>query len=253
MTDDEDRTQEIRRDTGRAQSSDRPGQRTGNTPPFGAPAAPPQRPQGPAQGGYQQPAQQARPGYRPGPGYQQAPQSTAPYGAPMLPADRGSGGFPAALVGAVVAALVAVATSFAGYQTMLHDVSHDSQTVTGFFTSRLVLLPWPGVGNGDQKTAFLTGLVIVLVVALLLMMVAAMSTRAGTGAFGLFLGAWMTVVLAGAAAAPATAAIWMSGQLPSGYLAGSISGGMVWGVLYGWIAALALVITHAMRRKPTAG
>lgn len=253
MTDDEDRTQEIRRDGDRERfgpdggGTDRFSQRTGNTPPFGAPSAP-QQPPRPAPGGYQPPAQQPPPGYRPAPGYQQAPAAPS-YDAPMLPAERGSGGFPAALVGAVVAALVAVATSYAGYEAALHNVTHDGQTFTGFITSRLALLPWPGVHGDDVMTAFVAGLVIILVVTLLLMMAAAMSTRAGTGGFGLFLGAWMSVVIAGAAAGPAVAQIWMSGRVPTGLVATYVTAGIVWGALFGWIAALALLVTHAMRRK----
>jgi len=254
MTDDEDRTQEIHRDGDRARSAsdgrtDRFAKRTGNTPPFGTPAAAPQRTDGPAgPAGHRQPAAQPAPAYRPAPGYQQAPSPA--YGAPMLPADRGSGGFPAALVGAVVAALVAVGTAYAGYQSMLHDVARDGRSLPGFFVVRLGLLPWPS-GSGDRTTAFLAGLVVVLLVSLLLMMAAAMSTRAGTGGFGLFLGAWMAVVIAGAAAAPAVAAIALSDQL-SLYVANYVSSGMEWGVLYGWIPALVLLIAHAMRRKPVA-
>lgn len=253
MTDDDDRTQEIRRDDDRARSAsearstDRPVERTGNTPPFGAPAAPQQRQSGPQAGGDQRPAQPSGPGYRPIPPYQQVPAEG--YAAPMLPTDRGSGGFPAALVGAVIATLLAAGTSYANYQLMVHDVSRDGRTFAGFFTLRLGVLPWPGNAGGDRLTAFLAGLVVVLAVTLLLMMAATMSTRAGTGGFGLFLGAWMSVVIAGAAAAPAVAAILFSDHL-SVYLANYVSSGMEWGVLYGWIPGLLLLITHAMRRKP---
>jgi len=242
MTDDDDRTQEIRRDhDGGPGATDGPSQPSGNTPPFGAPSAPPQRPAG----GYGQPAAGYRPqqpvtGYRPAPGY----------GAPMLPTDRGSGGFPAALVGAVIAALVAVGTSYAGHQAAVHSVSLDPRQVSGFFVSRLGLLPWPVGQGGDRLTAFLAGLVVILLITLLLMMAAAMSTRAGNGGFGLFLGAWMAVVIAGAAAGAVAAAIWMPGGQLSQYIANYITGGMLWGVLYGWIAALALLIAHALRRKP---
>lgn len=244
MTDDEDRTQEIRRagDRYRPSAPDGAGERSGsgNTPPFGAPAAAPrQHPQGPV-GGYQQAP----------PAYQPVGSATSTYGAPMLPADRGSGGFPAALVGAVIAALLGAATSYGGYQAAMHNVSLDPSRVSGYFVGRLGLLPWPGAHRANFATAFLAGIVIVLVVTLVLMTAAVMSTRAGTGGFGVFLGGWMAVVIAGAAAGPLAALIWVPGHASSGLVSSYVTGGMVWGVLYGWIPALALLIAHAMRRKP---
>lgn len=260
MTDDEDRTQEIRRDRGGSTSSgspdtDRFGRRsTGNTPPFGAPGrqAGPQEPQ-PAQqqqqssAGYGRPASPP-PGYQGGPGYRPAGGPVPAYGAPMVASDRGSGGFPAALVGAVVATLLAVATAYAGYQAARHDVDLDGRSFTGFFVGRLSLAPWPSQG-GDYTTAFIAAVVIVLIVTLLLMMAATMGTRAGTGGFAVFLGGWMATVLAGAGAEAAAAAIWVPTGLGN-YLSTYVMSGMVWGVLYGWIPALVLLIAHAMRRKP---
>jgi hypothetical protein len=250
MTDDDDRTEEIRRDTRRegpvSGDTDRLSERSGNTPPFGAPSASRQGPPlGREPAGYGQPVQQPPPAYRPVP-------ASAAYSAPVVAVDRGSGGFPAAVVGAVVAALIAVATSYAGYQAALHGVTRDPRTLSGFFVGRLNLTPWPSRG-GDDTTAFIACLVIVLVVKLALMLVTTMGTRAGTGGFAIFLGGWMGCVIAGAGAAVAAWAISVPPGTPLGdYVASYVTGGMVWGVLYGWIAALALLIAHAVRRKPAA-
>lgn len=261
MTDDNDRTQEIRRDgddrrrpAGQGDSaSARPAEPTPrrddtavfNRPPQNAAAGEsayrPAPGPAPQQGGYPPPGG----GYRPA-GPAQAPG----YGAPMLPMDRGSGGFPAAIIGAVVATLVAVATSFGAYQILKNHSSIDSRKLPGFLTYRMDMLPWPSGRGGDLTTAFAVGVVIVLVVTVLLTMAATMSTRAGTGGFAVFLAAWMASVIAGGVARPVAGAIARQGSYPSGLWQDDLNVGVLWGVLFGWIAALVLVIVHAMRRKP---
>ncbi|GGB17180.1 hypothetical protein GCM10011492_03710 [Flexivirga endophytica] len=269
MTDDEnDRTQEIRRDGDRYSSPDQGGsagpepRRGGrddtavfDAPAGGAPSAGPfaqgARPApGPQDPG--RPPQQAG-AYPPaGGGYRPPPQAQS-YGAPMVPTDRGSGGFPAAIIAAVVATLLAVATSFGAYQILKEHSSIDSRKVPGFVTYRMNMLPWPSGRGGDLTTAFVVGALIVLVVTLLLMMASAMSTRAGNGGFALFLAAWMATVLAGAIAEPVVGVIARQGSYPTGMWQNDISNGVLWGVLFGWIAALVLLIVHAMRRKGGAG
>lgn len=266
MTDDNDRTQEIRRDDDRfrpaEQGDSTPGRADDagsrvddtavfNRPPQGgasqeqAPYRPaPQQAPAPRQGGGAYPP--AGGGYRPAPQPAQAPS----YGAPMLPTDRGSGGFPAAIIGAVVATIVAVAASFGAYQILKNHSSIDSRKLPGFLTYRMNLLPWPAGNGGDQTTAFVVGGLIVLVVTLLLMMAATMSTRAGNGGFAVFLAAWMASVIAGGIARPVAGIIARQGSYPNGAWQDDLNIGVVWGVVFGWIAALVLVIVHAMRRKP---
>lgn len=249
----DDRTQEIRReDPYRPPAAGsigpaRDAGRSDDTAVFDAPpAARDARASGsypPAGGGYAPPSG----GYRPAPA-QQRPASA--YGAPMLPADRGSGGFPAAIVGAVVATLIAVATSFGAYQILRNHSSIDSRKLPGFVTYRMDLLPWPSGGGSDLSTAFVVGVLIVLVITVLLMMAAAMSTRAGNGGFALFLAAWMTTVIAGGVARPVAGAIARQGSSPEAVWQTDLNVGVLWGVLFGWIAALVLLIVHAMRRKP---
>lgn len=260
MTDDDDRTQEIRRDGDQlrpaGQGDSAPAQPEHSTPrrddtaEFDLPAS---RPSDPGPG--HQPAQRQAPqprdaGYPPaGGGYRQPAQ---PYGASMLPTDRGSGGFPAAIIGAVVATLLAVATSFGAYQVLKNHSSIDPVKVPGFITYRMNMLPWPYGRGGDLTTAFAAGVLIVLVVSLLLMMAAAMSTRAGTGGFALFLAAWMATVIAGGVARPVAGAIARQGNYGNAVWQEDLGVGVLWGVLFGWVAALVLVIVHAMRRKPMA-
>ena len=233
MTDDNDRTQEIRRDGDQY----RPAAQGDSTPPS---AYRPQQP--PQQNDAYPPA---------GGGYRPAGPAQGSYGEPVLPMDRGSGGFPAAVIGAVVATLIAVATSFAGYQILKSHPSIDARKLPGFVTYRLNMLSWPSGRGGDVTTAFVVGVLIVLVVTLLLMMAAAMSTRAGTGGFGLFLAAWMSTVIAGGIARPVAGAIARNGSFASNTIwQDDLNVGVVWGVLFGWIAALLLVIVHALRRKP---
>lgn len=262
MTDDNDRTQEIRRDDDQyrpaGQGDSHPARPAASAPRRDDTAEfsrPPQNAPGqasayrPAQGQQPQPGGGAYPpaggGYRPA-GPTQAPA----YGAPMLPMDRGSGGFPAAIIGAVVATLVAAATSFGAYQILKNHSSIDSRKLPGFITYRMNMLPWPSARGNDLTTAFAVGVLIVLVITLLLMMAATMSTRAGTGGFGLFLAAWMTSVIAGGVARPVAGAIARQGSYPSGVWQDDLNTGVMWGVVFGWIAALVLVIVHAMRRKP---
>ncbi|RNI21400.1 hypothetical protein [Flexivirga caeni] len=244
MTDDEDRTQEIRRDgpppsVPRAASGDtaqyarRP---TGNTPPFGMPAGAPQ-----PQAGYQ----------RPVPGYAPAPPSGIPAsGRPMLPVDRGSSGFPAAILGAVVAALLAVASSYANYQAVLHNVSRNPGTLKGYLLGLLGTLPWPAGSSGKYLTALLAGVVIILVVSLVLIMAATMSTRAGNGGFAVFLAGWLAVVIGGGIAGVAAVEIWSTGPTMPGAAGTFANSGLVWGAWVGWIPGLVVLAAHAMRRKP---
>lgn len=255
MTDDDDRTQEIRRSDDRyrppAGSTEAQGyspERRDDTPAFGRPAAGPAGPApvdqpGPIPGSYA-PAQVG--GYRPaGP--------AGPYGQPMLPTDRGSGGFPAAVIGAVVATLVAVASSFGAYQILKDHSSIDPGKLPGFVTYRMNLVPWPSGRGTDLTTAFAVGVLIVLIITLLLMMAAAMSTRAGTGGFALFLAAWMATVISGGVARPVAGAIARQsyrGYSPQAAWQADLSVGLEWGLMTGWIAALVLLIVHAMRRKP---
>lgn len=224
MTDDDDRTQEIRRDGDQYR---------------------------PAQG---QPQQQAGGAYPPaGGGYRPVePAREQHYAAPMLPTDRGSGGFPAAIIGAVVATIIAALSSYAGHQILRSHPSIDPTKPLGFLTYHLNLLPWPSGGGHDLTTAFVVGVLIVLVVAVLLMMAAALSTRAGTGGFALFLAAWMASVIAGGIARPVTGVIARHGSSPVAAWQSDLNTGVVWGVMLGWIAAVALVMVHAMRRKPAA-
>lgn len=243
MTDDNDRTQEIRRDGDQyrpaGQGGSAPAQPEHATPRRDDTAAFNRPQQG---GGAYQPAGG---GYRPAPPVQS-------YDAPMLPTDRGSGGFPAAIIGAVVAALVAVLSSFAGHQILKNHASIDPTKPLGFIAYHLYTLPWPSGRGGDPTTAFAAGVLIVLVVSLLLMMAAAMSTRAGTGGFALFLAAWMATVIAGGVARPVVGVIARQGSYGQAIWQNDLNSGVLWGVLFGWIAALVLVIVHAMRRKPVA-
>ncbi len=170
----------------------------------------------------------------------------------MLPTDRGSGGFPAAIIGAVVATLIAAVTAFGAHQILTDHSSIDSRKLPGFVTYRMYMLPWPAHG-GDLTTAFVVGALIVLVVTLLLMMAATMSTRAGTGGFAVFLAGWMATVIAGGIARPVAGVITANGSTPDGVWQNDLSIGVQWGVLFGWIAALVLVIVHAMRRKGGVG
>lgn len=286
MSDDDDRTQEIPRDGDRFAGSDDGTGRDGTARlPQGGPAPSPDRPEGTEVLDRRQPAAsqsgpsgQPRPqqtvprpgpqqsggypppggGYRPSPsagaapadsGYGRAQQAYA--GAPMLPTDRGSGGFPAAIVGAVVATLVAVASAFGGYQILRNHSSIDPEQVPGFVTYRMNMLVWPfDGGNSDLTMAFVVGGLIVLVVTALLMMAATMSTRAGNGGFAVFLAAWMATVIAGGVARPVAGAIAGHRPSPAGAWQTDIGIGVEWGVLFGWIAALVLVILHTMRRKP---
>lgn len=263
MTDDNDRTQEIRRDgdqyrpAGQGDSSpaqsDQRSSRRDDTAEF---SRPPQNAPGQAPGYRPAPAPQQQGGAYPpaGGGYRPAqPAPAQAYGAPMLPIDRGSGGFPAAIIGAVVATLLAVATSFGAYQILKNHSSIDARKLPGFVTYRMGLLPWPSGRGGDLTTAFIVGVLVVLVVTVLLMMAAAMSTRAGTGGFALFLAAWMASVIAGGGAC-VTAGL-VARQQGSWSYAGAawqndLGIGLQWGLLFGWITALVLVIVHAMRRKP---
>lgn len=89
-------------------------------------------------------------------------------------------------------------------------------------------------------------------VSVLLMMAAAMSTRAGTGGFALFLAAWMTTAIAGGIARPVAGEIARQGSYGGAVWQSDLNTGVLWGVMFGWIAALVLVIVHAMRRKPAA-
>jgi hypothetical protein len=262
MTDDDDRTQEIRRDEDQYRQAGQ-GDSTPPTPEHGTSrrddTAVFSRPAPNVSQPRQQQANGAYPpaggGYRPA---QPAPRQHTPqgygaqegYGAPMLPMDRGSGGFPAAIIGAVVATLVAAASSFAAYQLLRNHSSIDPTTPLGFITDHLSMLPWPSGGGNDLTTAFLVGALVVLVVSVLLMMAAAMSTRAGTGGFALFLAAWMASVIAGGIARPVASAIARQGAAPNAVWQTDLNIGLVWGVMVGWIAALVLVIVHAMRRKP---
>lgn len=254
MTDENDRTQEIRRDADRFQPSGPPaGQGHSQTrrddtraferpvtgspgPTVGTPPTPSPAPMPPTY------APQPAAGYRPAP----APS----YARPMLPADRGSGGFPAAMVGSVVATLIAVAGSFGSYQILKNHSSIDPMKLPGFVTYRMNLLPWPSGRGNDLTTAFAVGVLIVLVVTLLLMMVSAMSTRAGTGGFALLLAAWMATVIAGGVARLVAGAMARQGYSAPGVWQTDLAFGLEWGLMFGWIAALVLLIAHAMRRKP---
>ncbi|MFC6706041.1 hypothetical protein [Flexivirga alba] len=234
MTDDDDRTREIHRDGDRY----RPAGQGDSTPPS---AYRPQQQQQPQQGGGAYPP--AGGGYRP-------TGQAQPYAAPMLPTDRGSGGFPAAIIGAVVATIVAAASSYAGYQILKNHSSIDPTKPLGFITYHLNMLPWPSGGGSDLTTAFVVGVLIVLVISVLLMMAAAMSTRAGTGGFALFLAAWMASVIAGGVARPVAGVIARHGSSQNAAWQSDLNTGVLWGVMFGWVAALVLVIVHALRRKP---
>lgn len=190
---------------------------------------------------YSRPDPVAREGYRPAPSYSQ----------PMLPTDRGSSGFPAALVGAVVAALVAVAASYASYEVFRNNTHVSQSGVPGFFIYRLQLMPWVQLHGSNVVAAFVAGAVIVLVVTLLLMMASTLTTRAGNGGFSVFLAGWMASVIAAAIARTVASAI-VSHDLrrPDGAWQLDISNGVIWGLLYGWIAAVVLLIMHVARRKP---
>jgi hypothetical protein len=169
----------------------------------------------------------------------------------MMPTDRGSGGFPAAIIGAVVATLVAVATSYTSYQVLKDNPGLNATDVPGFIVYRLQLIPWVGLHGSDVLTAFLAGAVIVLLVTLLLMMASTLTTRAGNGGFALFLAAWMASVIAGAIARPVVSAILFRDMRRSaGAWQADITNGVTWGVLFGWIAAVVLLVVHAARRKP---
>ena len=253
----DDRTQEIRREDtyrppqDRSPVPPREPSRSDDTAVFDAPAAAGGEGGYPPAGGGYSPADRGYPlsgGYRSAPAQPQRPASA--YGAAMLPADRGSGGFPAAIVGAVVATLLAVATSYAAYQILKSHPSIDSRELPGFVTSRMGLLPWPtGAGNG-LSTAFVVGVLSVLVITVLLMLAAALPTRAGNGGFALFLAAWMATVIAGGVARPVAGAIARHGSAPQGLWQTEVNIGVAWGALFGWIAALMLLIAHGMRRKP---
>lgn len=249
MNDDQDRTQEFGRGGGyRPERS--PDERRDDTPPFARvprPAAPPAGPpvaSGPSSG---PPPAGAYP--PPGGGYR--PAAPAPsYGPPMLPTDRGSGGFPAAILGVVVAVLAAAGASFGGFQILRNSTAGDGSAAV-WFGQHLQVAVWPSptAGNERMGSAFGAALIVILVVSAILMIGAAMSTRAGTGGFALFLGTWMAFVLA-AGGAHAVAGEIIRVSTTASNVQADFSDGVAGGVLIGWLPALVLVMVHAMRRKP---
>ncbi|WP_265444585.1 hypothetical protein [Flexivirga meconopsidis] len=233
MTDDFDRTQEIRRapDWERGEA-DEPNY-----------ARQPYPQQAAAEGApdYRQPDYRAPGSYAPGgprPGYE-----------PGARADKGGSGFPAATVGAVVGGLLMVLSSFLGYQ-VARNGSFNLRSWDGWFAQTIPLAPWPFDGGSSKvTTAFIAALVIVVFVVLLLLMAATMSVRAGGGSFAVFLSAWMTCVIGGAIARVVAGLIGRSDIFVEVVRADATSGA-TWGVVAGWIVGLATVAVHLMRRKP---
>ncbi|NNG39516.1 hypothetical protein HJ588_09565 [Flexivirga sp. ID2601S] len=236
MTDDFDRTQEIRRDRDWEGGGERqPDQ---------------------AQQPYpQQPATQptAPPDYR-APDYR-APGSYAPGGArpsyePGVRTDNGDSGFPAATVGAVVAAVLMAVSSFLGHQ-LARDGNVSMRSWNGWLAQTMPVAFWPFDGGGQTRatTAFVVALAIVLFLVLLLLMLATMSTRSGNGGFALLLSGWMSCVLAGAVARVVAGLIGRDTQFAEAIRA-DVMAGATWGLAAGWIVGCATVAVHLLRRKP---
>lgn len=211
------------------------------------------QPQEPEQQGYARPATQrvtqrswGEPAAQPAPA-----RETVGYPSPTN--GRGGSGFPAAIVGAVVALAVAVASSFGAHQ--LQSSSVGSQDARNGLISWLNLLYWPWGGgqtlwNSESRvqTAFVLGALIVLFVSLLLLMAVVMGTRPRSGGFAVFLGGWMCCVVAGAVAH--TAALFVVAQDASAVNVAvqGITYGAGWGAVTGWITALAVAVGHRTRR-----
>ncbi|MDF8265311.1 hypothetical protein [Luteipulveratus flavus] len=161
----------------------------------------------------------------------------------------------AAATAAVLAVVLHVLGSFAGYEYAKNprDVSRDLDLMV---LRRIGEIPWPfgnGFSSSTMQLAFVAAILLVGVLTWLLTFATIRVLAAGSRAGAVLLGTWAAVILATVAGKGLWTSVYVTdvlqGRNPDGAVAAAITSAPWWGVLVGWLPALAATAAYAATNR----